>query len=338
MRYSVIIPVYNVADWLPACLDSVLEAARRTTDGVELICVDDGSTDGSGAILDRYAAIANGTPGVEMRVLHRANGGVGAARNAGLETASGDWMLFVDGDDFVRDTWLSDLSNAIDRCDADLIGFGKMPFFGTEQWNELSAEYEDIGIERSICDRLVGYCVYQFAYSAALVGGMRFGPYSVGEDLVFTAQAFARARRCVLTDRQDYGYRFREGSAMHSSCSTAKMLDAIRFNVDMFGVLAASGKAIGDAFSHGRGDEWLVSLPRMILARRKEPGGREVLDAWFDSLSFAAACACLSAGRRAMAGRIARRRTVFAVLWFCLLPAWLNRRFRRFSRHNRKVT
>lgn len=332
MRFSIVIPVYNVVEWLPACLDSVLSAARAVDGGVELICVDDGSTDGSGALLDRYAASLSETSSVAMKVLHRVNGGVSAARNAGLDVATGDWLLFVDGDDFVRDTWLADVSWAVDQCDADLIGFGKLPFYGLETWNELPAEYRDLGIEEKICDRLVECCVYQFAYSAKLVGDLRFRPYSVGEDLVFTAAAYARARRCALTDRQEYGYRFREGSATHSAYLPNKMLDVIRFNAEMFSVLSASGKSIGDAFTLGRGREWLETLPKVILAHLGESGWQEVLSAWYDSLSVAANCTCLHPRQRSLARKVGCRRSRFAIWRWCLLPAWWRRKFARKRR------
>ena len=331
MKFSIIIPVHDVAEWLPACLDSVLASARTDVADAEFICVDDGSSDGSGGILDDYAARDR-----RFRVIHQANGGVSSARNRGMDEATGDWLLFVDGDDFVRDTWLTDVAEAVGRREADLIGFEKMPFYGSERWNDVPAAYESIDIMDEIGDRLVGCCVYQFAYSAERFGDLRFSPYSVGEDLVFTAKAYARAVSCVLSARQEYGYRFRAGSATHSSCPPAKLLDVVRFNVEMFRALESSGKRVGDAFTRGRGDEWLVSLPRMLLSRRGEPGVGEVLEAWFDSLEFASGCGCLPESRRVMAGRIAARRTVSAIRRFCLFPAWLNRLSRRILGKSRK--
>ena len=92
--FSIIIPVYNVAPYLRECLDSVL--AQTFTDW-ESICVDDGSTDGSGAILDEYAA-----KDTRFRVIHQPNAGVSVARNKALDTVRGEWFLFLDGDDVLR--------------------------------------------------------------------------------------------------------------------------------------------------------------------------------------------------------------------------------------------
>ena len=87
-KVSVIIPVYNVEKYLRACLDSVVNQTFRD---IEIICVDDGSTDGSGAILDEYAAKDS-----RMRVIRQANAGAGAARNAGLDVATGEYVFFAD--------------------------------------------------------------------------------------------------------------------------------------------------------------------------------------------------------------------------------------------------
>ena len=91
--FSIIIPVYNVAPYLRECLDSVL--AQTFTDW-EAICVDDGSTDGSGAILDEYAARDS-----RFRVIHQTNAGVSVARNVALEVVKGEWFSFLDGDDLL---------------------------------------------------------------------------------------------------------------------------------------------------------------------------------------------------------------------------------------------
>lgn len=90
-RFSIIIPVYNIAPYLHECFDSIL---TQTFTDWEAICVDDGSTDGGGDILDEYAA-----KDPRFRVFHQPNAGVSAARNLGLDVATGDWIYFVDGDD-----------------------------------------------------------------------------------------------------------------------------------------------------------------------------------------------------------------------------------------------
>lgn len=101
-------PVYDVAPYLRACLDSVVAAAERVEGraSVEIVCVDDGSTDGSGEILESWAApFGSGHPGISVRVIRQTNAGVSAARNAALDIAAGDWICFVDADDTVSERW-----------------------------------------------------------------------------------------------------------------------------------------------------------------------------------------------------------------------------------------
>ena len=116
MLISVIIPVYNVAGYLPRCLDSVL--ANDTT-ACELILVDDGSTDGSAALCDNYAAAH---PGL-IRGIHQSNAGPGAARNTGIAAARGEWFLFADSDDRLAPEALERLRRAIREENADVLSF-----------------------------------------------------------------------------------------------------------------------------------------------------------------------------------------------------------------------
>ena len=94
-KISVIVPVYNVEKYLHRCVDSIL---AQTFNDFELLLIDDGSKDKSGAICDEYAAKDS-----RVRVFHKENGGVSSARNLGLENAKGDWIIFIDSDDWIAD-------------------------------------------------------------------------------------------------------------------------------------------------------------------------------------------------------------------------------------------
>lgn len=110
MKFSIIIPVYDIAEYLPTCVESILS---QTFTDYEVILIDDGSTDSSGALCDRYACQY---PAVQ--VIHQANRGQSAARNAGLKKARGEYLLFVDGDDFYFDAHcLHRISERADGCD-----------------------------------------------------------------------------------------------------------------------------------------------------------------------------------------------------------------------------
>lgn len=113
MMFSIVIPVYNVASYLHECLDSVL---AQTFADWEAICVDDGSTDGSGAILDKYAAKDR-----RIRVVHQNNAGVSVARNEGMRQAVGEYLTFLDGDDVYDEAWLSNADKVLRETEADLL-------------------------------------------------------------------------------------------------------------------------------------------------------------------------------------------------------------------------
>lgn len=112
---SVIVPVYNVAPYLEQCLDSIVNQTYRN---LEIILVDDGSTDESGAICDRYADQDS-----RIRVVHKENGGQSSARNVALDMMTGEWVLFVDSDDWIELNTLELLFEQKDEC-ADLVEFG----------------------------------------------------------------------------------------------------------------------------------------------------------------------------------------------------------------------
>ena len=123
--FSIIIPVYNVAPYLRECLDSVL--AQTFTDW-ECLCVDDGSADESGSILDEYAQRDS-----RFLVFPKKNGGVSAARNLALDNAKGEWICFLDGDDVWDVTFLSEIVKMLHGQKPDLVRIGYTRFSSREE-------------------------------------------------------------------------------------------------------------------------------------------------------------------------------------------------------------
>lgn len=119
MRFSIIIPVFNVEKELRRCLDSVLNQSFKD---FEVIVVDDGSTDGSGYICDEYEKIDK-----RIKVVHQQNGGLASARNTGLDIAAGEYFVFLDSDDYIENDFCKRLENTIMICDSDVIAI-KMVF------------------------------------------------------------------------------------------------------------------------------------------------------------------------------------------------------------------
>ena len=116
MKFSILVPVYNVEKYLEQCVESLL---NQTYDGeYEIILVDDGSTDSSGTICDRYA-VSNSD---KIKVIHKENGGHSSARREAIKNATGKYTLFCDSDDFVESTLLETVDNIInDYPDTDMV-------------------------------------------------------------------------------------------------------------------------------------------------------------------------------------------------------------------------
>lgn len=110
---SIIVPVYNVEKYLSKCLDSLV---NQTYENIEIVCVDDGSTDSSGAICDEYAK-----KDARIKVIHKENGGLSDARNAGLEAINGEYVMFIDSDDWIDIDTCEQCINTLERYDVDLI-------------------------------------------------------------------------------------------------------------------------------------------------------------------------------------------------------------------------
>ena len=132
---SIIVPVYKVEPWLRECMDSILGQTFRD---FELILVDDGSPDGCGAICDEYARLDT-----RVRVIHKENGGLSSARNAGLRIARGAYILFIDSDDFVEANMLQRLMQAADQHSADVVMFNFDTYYPPEHtgWKRAGSSF-----------------------------------------------------------------------------------------------------------------------------------------------------------------------------------------------------
>ena len=157
MQYSVIIPVYNAEGTLRRCLDSLV---RQQFSDYELLLINDGSTDGSDAICHEYANTYSC-----IRYFAKENGGVSSARNLGLEQAKGEYILFVDSDDYVSGNYFASLSDALENAAADLLMFGYRNFGSISTEWDTGEFYEDSEI--GIAER-VSSAVRQYLFSSLL--------------------------------------------------------------------------------------------------------------------------------------------------------------------------
>lgn len=218
---SVIVPVYRGEELLKKCVGSVLAQDYRDW---ELILVDDGSPDGCGALCDSFAQEDG-----RVRAYHKENGGVSSARNLGLSKAAGEYVFFLDADDYLAPQTLSTLLAAIEKAQADVAGCG-VAYVGKDGHME-GAEppilppgvYDHPAIMSRIVDRLLGDrlsqpplngYVVRFLFQRALLEGLTFqGAYL--EDELFLLEYFTRPQRLVTVEEPFYCYYWNPDSATH---------------------------------------------------------------------------------------------------------------------------
>ena len=218
---SVIVPVYQAEAFLKTCVDSIL---GQTYGDWELLLVEDGSPDGSGALCDAIARTDD-----RIRVYHKPNGGVSSARNLGLQHARGTYVFFVDSDDWIAPNTLETLLAARALCGADTAGCGvqyvdrnKKPGAveppvlpaGVYAPQEMMTGIVDRLLGDRLCQGAVNGYVVRFLFTRSLLEGMEFrGAYL--EDELFLMEYFCRARKLVTVDAPLYFYYWNPDSATH---------------------------------------------------------------------------------------------------------------------------
>lgn len=214
MQLSIVIPVYNVAAYLEACLTSITQYKGP----LEIIAVNDGATDDSPAILSRWAAQDH-----RIRILTRENGGLSAARNTGLEAATGDYIWFVDSDDWIAPQALSILMEAIERQPAQMIAFSHIDYWeATDTYSE--AQYlQSIplcsGREFILQSHFFFTGAWSFLYQRSLftAQGFRFKEGQLHEDDYLNFSLFGKVTEIYKLPQALYYYRRRPGSIITST-------------------------------------------------------------------------------------------------------------------------
>ncbi len=200
-KLSVIVPVYNAEKTLSRCVDSILS---QTYHDFTLILVDDGSQDGSGKICDGYAEKDS-----RIKVIHKENGGVSSARNAGLAISAGEYITFLDADDTVPNDYLSCLYDCITANRAD-IAVCDVAFIrnGTEAMRFSCSEPIISGktaLEKLLSRKEINSGPCAKLFRAELIGEERFPPMRAYEDMIFNLKVFCKAKK-VVSCHTEYRY------------------------------------------------------------------------------------------------------------------------------------
>ena len=209
MKVSIIIPVYNTEQYLSRCIDSIL--GQSFTD-FELLLIDDGSTDGSAKICDAYAEKDS-----RIRVLHKENGGVSSARNLGLNEAKGEWVVFVDSDDWISDNCIKVLTEPLRNKEFDIV-VGDYRIIGEFPYNlELSlpeGAYHETGITHTFCNGGIYIMSWNKLYRKEflLKNQLAFEEGKVHEDEILAFEISCLEKSFYVVKSVTYYYRIRENS------------------------------------------------------------------------------------------------------------------------------
>ncbi len=221
---SVIVPVYNVAQYLPASLESILS---QDYESLEVILIDDGSTDPSGDICDAFARKDH-----RIRVIHRQNGGAAAAKNTGLAVATGDYLSFVDSDDFLEPGAYRYMWEALRSTGADAGEFSFRDVYRNRTEAQILYPERRTMTGREYLIRYTehwsGALLWNKLYKRRLFDGVFFEEGHKIDDEYFTYQGFLQADRVVCDNTIVYNYRRRASSVMLSPAAAAqRSLDRI---------------------------------------------------------------------------------------------------------------
>lgn len=260
LKLSIIVPIYGVEQYLRKCVDSLLAQDLPSSD-YEIILVDDGSLDACPQICDDYAAAYE-----NIRVVHRENGGLSAARNSGIEVAKGMYVMFVDSDDYIEPNVLGELLAQIERDNLDVLRYRLQyvnpqyevynPYkFDPFKGNDYSEVPTD-GVS-FLNSRMNTQCyAWAFIIKRELLDGCIFTPGIYFEDTDWTPRMLCRAKRAASTNMIVYNYLMRAGS-ITNAVNKSKQKKVL---VDKIYLISTLQQQAIDLKKSGRYNKWYAEM------------------------------------------------------------------------------
>lgn len=251
VEVSVIVPCYNVEDYVDACAKSLL---AQGAENYEIVFVDDGSTDATGAKLEAY----RNDP--RVTVVHRTNGGLSAARNSGVAVARGRYVVFVDGDDFVSPCFVSALVRGMDEADGRIVVGSLLPISQGDVARGIAWEVPSFGATLSqeeafdyLCRDVITESSCAKLFPRSLFGEVSFPEGHLYEDLFVIGDCLERVSEVVLLDKPIYAYVMRPSSIVHSvSVPLGRAQDYMRALSHLAGIVAKRCPQCSDSLLYRR--------------------------------------------------------------------------------------
>lgn len=276
-KVSVIVPVYNTKKYLTQCVDTLV---RQSYENLEILLVDDGSTDGSGGLCDELA-LGDG----RIRVIHKENGGLVSAWKRGVRVSSGEYLCFVDSDDWTDTCMIADMAKHLSGVPGEIIAGNYVieREDGSSQyvWQALPpGEYDRAAIEREVIPGLLGRERRYVTVSRCMkligreliVENMKYSDEKVvmGEDMTVMLPGLIDCKRLVSTDKAHYHYRYVTESMVHKYDN--KLYDNIQLLREIF-FRVISDKFTGDELQERQGQAEQEYIFFLLLALKNEARG-----------------------------------------------------------------
>lgn len=226
---SIIVPIFNVEKYLIRCIESIV---NQTYSNLEIILVDDGSPDNCPQICDEWA-----NKDSRIKVIHKENGGLSDARNAGIELATGEYISFIDSDDYVDLRFIELLLQTMLQENSDIVECKVVKFFENGAYETTSDDLatKDFSAEEALSalidDKELHQYVWNKFYKASLVDDILFPIGKYHEDEFWTHQVFGRAQKVIKINKSLYYYFQRNDSIMGLSYNMSR-LDALEGKID----------------------------------------------------------------------------------------------------------
>lgn len=230
---SVVIPVYNVEKYLSECLDSVV---NQTYKNLQIIIVDDGSTDSSGKICDEYAEKDD-----RITVVHQSNAGAGAAKNTGLELIDGDYFSIIDSDDYIELDMYEKMVNSLEKYNSDIAQCLFRNVFVNDSFDrkyKIKGNYPKVLTSKKFLSELLydwKYAIFaNKVFKTSLLKNIRFPVGRKIDDEFFTYKLVCNAKKVVNIDNILYNYRMRKTSVMNENDTDRLIYDRIDCFVERY--------------------------------------------------------------------------------------------------------
>lgn len=321
IRFSMIIPCYNVEKYIEECLDSILSQEEQSW---EAICVDDGSTDESGAILDKYASRDS-----RIRVIHQENKGLSEARNAALKVANGEWLYYLDSDDLLPPTVLSKISSSLKLGEEVDMVWGKLTSFDDglkPKWREEEQAPESVvDVANTLFLRHFATYFQTFLFRRAVFGEIPFVGDSWCEERPYVAKCMARARKIMEVGYYTYCFRRRDGSITHSKMRLEHCNGYLNATIDMFRILTSSGKRFEPALRRMLLTDCMEWTPQHIVTLLPRGYRKEAWNYWFASLGEVKKYGPMTIWRRFTLFLCSNIKFRCVPILLCVIPDWLKR-------------